>query len=358
MKKKINSLHRAATINDVAELANTSAATVSRVLSKSGYPVNSETARRVTEAAQELNYVPNLAGRMLKSRSAKSLGLVIPSFQNPFFIQLVAGIEDAAASRDYVTFVFNSRRDVQVERNLIRNLSLLRIRGLLLSSLDSDSTYLDAFLASGGRAAVFESDYEFDDNSNIINAMPNMSENSSMAVNALLELGHRKIALLTTPLIKHNRRMVWKGYRSAMDAAGIPEDERLIIESSCERESDDTIYEFKVGCELADRFLAQGAGYTAIVAVNDLVACGIMHQMLKRGVRVPEDVSIIGIDNIPQDIMVSPTISTVDQDSYHHGYDVCMKLIDSLENPDKPFERRYYIPPKLIIRDSVKPLDR
>lgn len=358
MKKKTDSLSRVATINDVARLSNTSAATVSRVLSKCGYPVNSETARRVIEAAKELNYAPNLAGRMLKARSAKSLGLVIPSFQNPFFIQLVAGIEDAAASRDYMTFVFNSRRNVQTERNLIRKISLLRIRGLLLSSLDSDSTSLKAFLSTGGRAAVFESDYDLDNSSNIIDATPNMSENSAMAVNALLELGHKKIALLTTPLIKHNRRMVWKGYQSAMDACHIPMDDRLIIEASCEREYDDTVYEFKVGCELGSRFLSQGAGYTAIVAVNDLVACGIMHRLLECGVRVPEDVSIIGIDNIPQDIMVSPTISTVDQDSYHHGYDVCLKLIDSLENPDQEIEKRYYIPPKLILRDSVKPLDR
>lgn len=358
MKKQNGSANRPATINDVAKLANTSAATVSRVLSKGGYPVNQETARRVENAAKELNYTPNLAGHLLKARSAKTLGLVIPSFQNPFFIQLVAGIEDAAASRDYMTFVFNSRRDVQRERSLIQRLSLLRIRGLLLSSLDSDSTMLENFLASGGSAAVFEADYELEQGGRVIDAMPNMAENSAMAVQALFDRGHRRIALLTTPVIKHNRRMVSCGYQMAMDENHIAEENRLVLEASSERERDDILYEFEAGRELGERFLREGSGYTAIVAVNDLVACGIVHQLVANGVRIPEDVSIMGIDNIPQDIMITPTISTIDQSSYQHGYDVCLRLIDNLECPDREKGGRYYIQPKLIMRGSVRPLDR
>lgn len=357
MENQVEHIQKVATINDVARLANTSAATVSRVLSKSGYPVNRETAQRVEAAARSLNYTPNLAGHLLKSRSAKTLGLVIPSFQNPFFLQLVAGIEDAAASRDYITFVFNSRRSAQMERSLIQKIALLRIRGLLLSSLDPDSSVVESFLASGGSVALFEADYELKPCQRVINAIPDMTENSAIAVQALYDNGHRRIALLTTPVIKHNRRMVSLGYQNAMQENGLS-DHCLVLEASSACERDNILYEFETGRELGNRFLRECADYTAIVAVNDLVACGVAHQLTANGVRVPDDVSIIGIDNIPQDIMMTPTISTVDQNSYRHGYDVCLRLIDALEHPDAKSCERYYIPPKLILRGSVKSLGR
>lgn len=358
VKKQIKQQPKAATINDVAQLASTSVTTVSRVLSNSGYPVNPITAGRVREAARQLNYMPNLAGHLLKAHSAKILGLVIPTFQNPFFIQLVSGIEDAASARGYTSLIFNSHRSISTERDLIRNISMMNIHGLLLSSLDSDSQPLIDFLASGGCAAVFESSYEIPDSDRILDVTPDLSENSALAVNALLEMGHRKIALLTTPIIKQNRRRVWQGYMSALDGFGISAEDRIVIEASGEPELDRMVYEFEAGRELGERFLAENCDSTAILAVNDLVACGITHSLLEHNVRIPDDISVIGIDNIPQDIMMTPTISTVDQDSYRHGYESCLRLIDALEHPERDLRKRISIPPKLILRASVKPHDR
>lgn len=354
MKKKKDTVLQHATIRDVAKLSNTSTATASRVLSNSGYPVSEATARRIKEAAKALNYTPNLAGRLLKSRSTKMLGVVIPNFQNPFFIELIAGIEDAASTRDYMSFVFNSKRSVERERILIQQISRLQIHGLLLSSLDSDSASLDQFLAKGCAAAIFESDFEPSEQNMLINACPHMEENSSLAVESLYNLGHRKIALLTTPLCKKNRRMVCAGYQSALTNHNIQLEDQLILESALEREHDNISYEFQIGMELADRFIKEGAGYTAIVAVNDLVACGVMHRLIDRGIHVPEEVSIIGIDNIPLDLMVNPSLSTIDQDSYTYGYNVCLRLIDYLEDPDSTMDTHYYLPPRLILRSSVK----
>lgn len=358
MNKQSSKSSKPATINDVARLAGTSVTTVSRVLSNSGYPVNSATAERVRDASRKLNYTPNLAGHLLKAHSAKILGLVIPTFQNPFFIQVVAGIEDAAASKGYTALIFNSHRSIITERELIRNISMMNIHGLLLSSLDTDSSSLESFLGSGGCAAVLEACYEMPKHVRLVDATLDMSENAALAVRALLELGHRKIALLTTPIVKLNRRRVYQGYRIAMDEYNIPVDDRLVIESSSETEQDRIVYEFDAGRELGLRFLSEGQGCTAILAVNDLVACGIVHCLLEHNVRIPEDVSVIGIDNIQQDIMMTPTISTVDQDSYRHGYESCLMLIDTLEHPENQQRRGINIPPKLILRDSVKSHDR
>ena len=137
-------LSHTATISDVAQLSGTSIATVSRVLSGSSYPVSARTRARVLDAARQLQYSPNLLGHMLKAKINRCLGVIIPSFQNPFFTQLVMGIEHAAREQGYIPFVFSSQRDAQTERELISQLQHLRISGLLLSATDHDAGALTA----------------------------------------------------------------------------------------------------------------------------------------------------------------------------------------------------------------------
>lgn len=342
---------RAATINDVAQLAGTSIATVSRVLSGSSYPVSAKTRQRVLDAARQLQYTPNLLGHMLKAKTNKCLGVIIPSFQNPFFTQLVMGIEHAAHSRGYSTFVFSSQRDAQTERELISQLQHLRISGLLLSATDHDSSAVTAYLDSGASAAIFESDYPLDPRA--IDATCSMDENGYIATCALLERGHRRIAFMTTPLTKHNRQMVSKGYRQAMAEYGAPVCEEDIFVFTNEREIDDGLFEFEAGKVLAQQMTNSGRGYTAVLAVNDLLACGAIHGLTRLGVRVPQDVSIVGIDDIPQCIIITPMLTTVNQGNYHHGYDVCLKLIERLESGETALHQRCYRKPELVERESV-----
>lgn len=347
---------RAATINDVAELAGTSIATVSRVLNGSGYPVSEKTRQRVLDAARQLQYTPNLLGHMLKAKTNKCLGIIIPSFQNPFFTQLVMGIEHAARSRGYSTFVFSSQRDVQTERELISQLQQLRISGLLLSATDHDNSAISAYLDSGACAAIFESDYPPDPRA--IDATCSMDENGYIATSALIESGHRRIAFMTTPLTKHNRQMVSKGFRQAMSEHGLPVCDDDIFVFSNERELDNGLFEFEAGRELAQQLIHSGRGYTAVIAVNDLLACGIIRGLTSLGVRIPQDVSIVGIDDIPQCVIISPMLTTVNQGNYHHGYEVCMKLIERLESGKTTLNQRCYRKPELVMRESIIQLEK
>jgi len=342
---------RAATINDVAQLAGTSIATVSRVLSGSSYPVSRKTRERVLDAARQLQYTPNLLGHMLKAKTNKCLGVIIPSFQNPFFTQLIMGIEHAARSRGYSTFVFSSQRDAQTERELISQLQHLRISGLLLSATDHDASAVNAYLDSGASAAIFESDYPLDPRA--IDATCSMDENGYIATCALLERGHRRIAFMTTPLTKHNRQMVCKGYQQAMREYGAPVSDDDVFIFTNEREIDNGQFEFEAGKALARQMTEAGRGYTAVLAVNDLLACGAIHGLTRLGVRVPQDVSIVGIDDIPQCIIITPTLTTVNQGNYHHGYDVCLKLIERLESGENTLNQRCYRRPELVERESV-----
>ena len=347
-------LSHTATISDVAQLSGTSIATVSRVLSGSSYPVSARTRARVLDAARQLQYSPNLLGHMLKAKINRCLGVIIPSFQNPFFTQLVMGIEHAAREQVYIPFVFSSQRDAQTERELISQLQHLRISGLLLSATDHDAGALTAYLDSGASAAVFESDYPLDPRA--LDATCRMDENGYIATRALLAHGHRRIAFLTTPLTKHNRQMVNKGFCKAMEEAGLPVREEDVLIYADEREIDDGLFEFESGKELARRLMQAQGGYTGVVAVNDLLACGVMRGLSMLGVRVPQDISIVGIDDIPQCTIVTPTLTTVNQGNYHHGYEVCQALIARLETGTCPLRQRCYRQPQLVERESVRTL--
>ena len=345
---------RQATLSDVARQAGTSVATVSRVLNNTDYPVSNDTRQRVLNAANALRYTPNLLGRMLKTGSARSLGIIIPSFQNPFFIQLVMGIEHAAHERNYTTFVFSAQRSASIERRMIQQIMNLRIPGLLLSSMDKDSAMLLRFLNQGGKAALFEAEYA--PPSDVIDATASMDENGYLATSFLLDRGHTHLALLTTPMTRHNRQMVARGFHEALLSRGIPFGAHCVFESQQERELDDGLFEFEAGKSLARRLLESGQPITGIVAINDLLACGVIQGLTQAGNRIPEDFSVVGIDDIPQSAMLSPALTTVNQESYQHGYEACLHLIDLLEDPQHSLPVRCYHMPRMVQRQSVRAL--
>lgn len=353
MLEKNNSLHsKSATINDVAKLSGTSIATVSRVLSGSSYPVSSTTRKRVLEAAEKLHYSQNLLGHMLKSKNNKCLGIIIPTFQNPFYTQLIMGIEKAARLHGYTTFVFSSQRNIENERMLISQLRQLKISGLLLSSIDPDTATVNSYLDTGSQVAIFEAPYPVDPRA--IDATSCMDENGYIATSHLLELGHRSIAFLTTPLTHHSRQMVSKGYHKAMSEHHIPVEKQDVFEFPFEQEIDDTLFEFEAGKALSERLLLSPKRYSAVVGVNDIVACGVIHGLLEHNVQIPDDISVVGIDNILQGVMMTPTLTSVHQDNYEHSQNVCFRLIERLESDNFFLNERCYRAPKLISRNSTK----
>ncbi len=180
------------TIGDVAKAAGTSISTVSRVLSGSNYPVSAVKRERVLSAAKELGYEPNMLGRILKTDVNPSIGIIIPSFQNPFYTQLIIGIEKEAIENNYFPLVFSSQRSPETERNLINHLIKNRIKGLMISSIDDSAEAVERFVSTGGKVCIFESNYS--DHDKVINAKTNVLEASRKATEYLISQGHRAIA--------------------------------------------------------------------------------------------------------------------------------------------------------------------
>jgi len=354
MPKKQNNANgnTKATIVDVAHAAQTSTATVSRVLSGSNYPVGAQTRQRIMQAVKQVGYTPNLLGKMLKTNTNASIGIIIPTLQNPFYVQLIQGITERATSCGYATLAFSSQRDPILERNLIEQLIQKRIMGMLLASVDEESSAVQQYLMRGGKACVFESN--FDDLNTYILAKTDMLESGRIAMKYLLSMGHRNIAIITTPLGKQSRAQTIMGCRMAMLEMGLPFSEDDIIIAQYEKELGEGLYEFEIGKELVQKLLGQSKDYTAVLAINDLIACGIMNGLRLHGISVPNDMSIIGMDDIPLSSMVTPALTTVHMPSYVLGQKACQMILDALEKNEQIAGISLTIRPELVVRESVK----
>ena len=235
MKKKT-------TIYDIAKSVGTSTATVSRVLSNSGYPVKEELRHVILKTAKDMNYSPNLIGRILKGIQSKEIGVIIPNISNPYYPQILLGIELEARKHGYNILLCNSFRDVETEKKYIESLYQKQVKGIIISSIDENHGFLREMQKTGVKVVAFDQDIEdikckkvgFD-----------FISGGKMAVEYLIKMGHKKIAFLSSPVTKKSRKDTLLGYRQAMEANYIDIFPENIVISDNEIESRTGIYEFE-----------------------------------------------------------------------------------------------------------------
>ena len=330
MSKKTNS--SSPTLKDVAAAAGTSLATASRVLSSSDYPVSKDLKQKILNAAGELHYTPNMLARMLKSNVYHVIGVIVPTLQNPFFNQVILGIEAVANRCGYEIMIFSSHRSIDQERNNINSLLQSRVMALIIISIDTDRSTLQNYMSCGGKVALLESNFKL--NNAIVTETDHYGA-GQLAVEHLAENGHKRIAFLTAPLTKTYRRTILLGVRETLKEYGFPFSDEDVIEASGEKETETGLYEFELGKQLVDLFLGQENKYSAIIAINDLTAFGIIQALTQHGISVPEDISVISFDNIVYSEMISPPLTTIELPSSNMGSTICSMLISSLTNSDQ-----------------------
>jgi LacI family transcriptional regulator, galactose operon repressor len=294
-----------ASITEVARLAGVSVATASRVVSAADYPVSARARARVLEAARELDYVPNaLARGLLKSR-VPVVAVIVHDITDPYFAEVVRGVEDAAATAGYLVITCSSERDAEREASYVRLLRSMRAAAVVFAGSgldDPDSNaeidrHLDAMRADGA-AVVHLSPFAGGepeigvDNTAGIAAM----------VAALVELGHREIAFLAGPSALFVARDRLAGYRRGLAVAGLPFDERLVVRTGFDRAG---------GALAVDVLRAAGVPFTAIACANDLLALGALQRLADLGIDVPAEVSVAGFDDISTAALTAPSLSTV-----------------------------------------------
>jgi LacI family transcriptional regulator len=340
------------TITDIAKIAGTSVTTVSRVLNDVDYPVSSELKKKVKEAADAANYIPNAMARSLKSNNNtfSDIGIVIPNISNQFYLQTILGINNIAFENGYNLILCNTMRRVEKERGYLRMLYERQVRGVILSSIDENANFVSDYIKKGMKFVLLDQRIE-NTNCSCINF--DSRKGAGMAVNYLISQGHRLIAFATTPLTRWTRKEVFKGYKEALKNADIEYSEELLYVAGREFDNDDSDYEINSGNILAKQFIENRHDATAVLCINDMVAFGFIRALSRNGLRVPEDVSVVGFDDIPFADTFLPPLTTIRYPSNETGKLAAMMLFSNMNNEGESITLDMNLEPRLIIRETV-----
>jgi LacI family transcriptional regulator len=348
-----NKKGKSATIYDVASYANTSATTVSRVLSKSVYPVREELRQRVLDATRHLEYEPNQIAKSLKSLETRDIGVIIPTILNPFYANVILGIEDEVNKNGYNLFLCNTSRDPAREINYLHSLYQKQVRGVIISSMCQSKEVLDEYLRKGMHIILLDQVVD-DVECSMIGF--DCRRGAHMGVESLIRHNHKRIAFISTPLTRWTRKEVFEGYKNALKDNGIPFDGQLVLAINSEKEKEDEGFEFVAGRQSARLFVENKLDATAVMALNDMMAIGFIQELYRLGKKVPADVSVMGFDDIIFASMFTPALTTIRYPAYEVGMLAAKLLLERLAHPESvPLSLN--LEPKLIIRDSVRTLD-
>jgi LacI family transcriptional regulator len=292
-------------ITEVARLAGVSTATASRVVSSADYPVSAATRERVLDAARALDYVPNALARGLLKSQIPVVAVIVHDITDPYFAEVVRGVEDAASPSGYLVITCSSERDAERETSYVRLLRSMRAASVIFaaSGLDEPDSNQEmekhlAAMRADGAAVVHLSPHALGA------ADVGVDNEAGMAsmVAALVGLGHRRIAFLAGPPSLFVARARLAGYRRGLADAGIDFDGSLVVHTG---------FDSAGGALGVDTLLAGAVPFTAICCANDPLALGALGQLAVRGIDVPGEVSVAGFDDVPVAAITSPSLSTV-----------------------------------------------
>lgn len=327
------------TISDVAKLANVSTATVSRVLSNSGN-VKKETTEKVLEAIQKLNYQPNVLARQLRKLETKTILVVVPDITNTFFSKILRGIERVAIENDYEVLLGDTGNDVERERGYLDILRQKKADGMILLTARLESHLLEEM--AGEFPVVLACEYL--EGSTIPTVSIDNISSARKATEYLINLGHRRIGFISGPLNVILSRDRLKGFRQAMEQHNIPMESFLVQEGD---------FSFESGYNMMMKFLALDQPPTAVFAANDEMAIGAIKAIKSKGLHVPDDISVVGFDDIKFASIYEPALTTISQPMFEIGKKA-MELLIKLINKDQLERNQYILEDQLVIRETCK----
>ena len=295
-------MKKTATILDVAQAAGVSKSTVSRVVTQSG-PVDDETRRRVLEAMHRLRYTPDFFAQAMKSRRSHALGLVIPDFSNPFYAEVFKGVEGVARQRGYLCTVCVTGTNPKDEMRCIQDLVRRKIEGLIYFTYDQNETTIEYLTQLSAQMPVVFMD-PVAGHRPITHVMADGLAGTREATEYLLGLGRKRIGYIKGPACHYVTQDRFAGYRRALQAASLELNPTLLYEGDFQMQS---------GFAGAAALMSQKKKPDAIMAATDVMAIGALKYLAYAGVAVPEQVAVVGFDNIALAKIVEPSLTTVAQ---------------------------------------------
>ena len=325
-------------IQDVAALAKVSIATVSRVLNPGGHKVSASTREKVLLAVKELDYRPNALARGLHMKKTMTIGVIIPDISNHYYSEIVKGIQDTADRKGYNIILLNTDRK---EDRIIKSIHLLREK------------IADGIIFSGGIIHGFEPLSALKElkervvviGRHEVNFPAIMVDNiggTTLAIQHLIDLKHDRIGFIGGPKDSTSAIDRLTGYKSALAQNGYPIDNHLIISGNLTPKS---------GYQATRKLLEEKHKPTAILTFNDQMAFGTIYAAKEMGLHVPDDLAVVGFDNVPLSSYFVPSLSTVEIPMYNLGAGAMKMLVNLISG--KRFTRVRWFKTKLIARDST-----
>ncbi len=328
------------TIYDVARLADVSPATVSRVLNDRG-DVNPEMAQRVRASVEMLGYRPNSVARNLRRKVASVWALIISDIENPHFTALVRGVEDVARSNGYSVVLCNSDEELEKERGYVDVALAERMAGVVISPSSDRDSAIGPLLKGGVPVVTIDRRLRSSPVNSVVVAN---KQGAHEATAHLLANGFRRVACITGPTRTTTAVQRLAGYRSALTEAGIAADPQLV------RTAD---YKEVGGAEAARELMSLSEPPDALFVGNSLMTMGALGWLADAGISIPDQVGIVGFDDLPYARLVSPRLTTVAQPTYELGRTAAQMLVERAGDPDAPV-RSVTLPTRLVIRDSSR----
>ena len=328
-------------IRDVAKYAGVSPSTVSRALSGVAF-VEPETKEKVMKAVSDLNYKPNLAARSLKKGGSKLIGLIIPDIMNPYYPEVVKYMEACATKAGYSLILCDALGDVKKEKEYFKTLKYLFVDGILYIASTEDVEHVKPYI---GEIPMVIVNRTFDVDAPCINI--DNADAAYQAVKCLTDNGHRKIALYINDKERQYNRERLSGALKALGECGIEDYEKYIVRDV---ESEDDAY-YKT-LEL----MRHRERPTGVFMFNDFMAYGVYRGITKSGLRIPDDISVVGFDDIPQVKYLDPPLTTLRHSLADTAGIIFEQLMEQIKTQTCAHKSQTYFKGRLIERESVKNL--
>jgi len=326
------------TLKMVAEKAEVSVNTASRAINNKP-DINLETKKRVLQIAKELGYIRNAAAVALRTKKTGTIGVVIADNRNPFYAEVLNGMEEATREKNYHIILANTQRDYRKEEEAINLLLAKRVDGLLITPVQDRDDDIKNLIDANIPFVVVGRDFE-----NIeVDAIYNDEvKGGFLATEYLIKKGHKRIALIDGFLYKSPAKGRLEGYKKALNKYRISLDESLMSVGDINIED---------GYERTKQMLEKNLDFTAIFAYNDMMAFGAMQAIKEKGLRIPQDIGLVGYDDISFSSLISPSLTTIRLKKQELGAE-SVKLLLSRINGNRKKMKKIMLNVELITRGT------
>jgi LacI family transcriptional regulator len=329
------------TRNDVARLAGVSPALVSYVLNNGPRPVSEKTRARVLKAIRELDYQPSAVARNLRLQRTSTLGLILPDIQNPYFSEVTRGVEWIAFENNYTVILCHSGYSLERELQYVNALRIQRVAGVIWIPATANLEPYNRLVKFGVPTVLLDRGIP---GQNVKSVGADNFRGGYLATQHLIQLGHRRIGAISRPVdLSHSQERI-QGYLAALREAGLSIDERLISPGG---------YWLENGRKAFERLIALEDPPTALFTYNDIMAIGALRAAHQHGLKIPDDFSIVGFDNIPEADFTSPALTTISQPKFDMGRTGTELLLRSISGESSSVESLPPLDVSLIVREST-----